>query len=509
MTKLFQTFLLLVMLFVAAGNSYGQVTYTTSGLCAPNQADYFTTPLCWLKSGPECPPPAPASPNVPPVFGSLACPVNIVINHPVDIGTFFNLGTRVNLTVNVGGEFNISGNLFLLGQAVSRVVIDGGQLNVNGSVLLNAGSMANKTTLRIQTLNQGVANVGVALNLNNDTFVEIFGDDSGEVNAGSIELGQRTRLDILAGGRLTSLGNTRYNGNNAQINVTGFFQTSQLEITGGSTVQLNTLGNAKVIIENDLVMGGSTQISFGGDSEIDIGGNIQNNGGATITATENAKVFYCGGISNPPNAVPSSSFIADCRILPVDYVYIESAYSKESNAALLSWATSKEWENSRFEIEGSVNGIGEFVKIGEVQGMGWKDSITEYEYKDRNLPLIGGNVYYRLKQVDLNGEYSLSKVMSVKINGVQFTQGVWRAYPNPTDGSQFRISLLDPAQYNQEKITFRIIHPTSISNEILVDSENEMNEALSKMVGEIPKGIFVVELRWGQKIEHIKVLKKR
>jgi hypothetical protein len=493
------------MLFVAAGNSYGQVTYTTTGNCLPGQFNYFGDASCWTKSPDNC---NPLSPATPPVTGIPPCPVTVVLNHDVNLATY-NFITNYTLIVNKDVKLTITNDITQTARAVSSLIIDGGQVNVDGSVVLASGNTTNKTTLRIQTINQGVLNLGPELDLRNDTFVEISGDGSGNVNVESIELGQRSRLDILAGGSLTSFGNTRYNGGNAIINVTGFFRTSQLEVAGGSGIQFNTFGDANVIVDNDLVIAGNSSITFGGNSEIDVGGNIDIKNGSTFTVGGTSEVFVCGSVTGNPNISGSGQINPTCRILPVDYVYIESAYSKESNAALLTWATSKEWENSRFEIERSVGGISDFVKVGEVQGMGWKDSITKYEYTDRNLPLIGGNIYYRLKQVDINGEYSLSKVMSVKIDGVQFTEGVWRAYPNPTDGSQFRISLLDPAQYNQGKITFRIIHPTSISKEVTVQTENEMNEALAEMVGNIPKGIFVVELRWGQKIEHIKVLRKR
>ena len=195
------------------------------------------------------------------------------------------------------------------------------------------------------------------------------------------------------------------------------------------------------------------------------------------------------------------------KVLPVDFVSFFAKHITENNSVELNWATAKEWGNSHFDIERSVDGINDFKKVGEVQGMGWKDTVSEYQYTDLSLPLTGGNIYYRLKQVDFNGNFSISKVISVKVNGVQFTHGVWRAYPNPIKGEQLRISLLDGSQYNMEKIKFRIIHPTSVSREIIVNSENEMNEILSQMVGGIPKGVFIIELSWGQKIEHIKVMK--
>lgn len=594
MTKLFQTCILLVMLTLAAGNSYGQVIYTTNGTCDPNLVGYFNTQSCWIKTGNNC-----SAALVPPVTGTVLCPVTVVINHPINLTTFnfganvtvivnsggvwnisgnitqtqrivsklvidggqvnvggsvvlssgistakttlrietrnsgilnvnnafttgnnslveisgdqsgslntgtFNLGNLTNLNLNSGGIVNVSGNFNQVAQSVSNIVIDGGELNINGSVLLAAGSTSVSTTLRIDTKNLGLFNIGNSLNLGNNSFVEIKGDDSGSINTGFIDLGQRSRLDILAGGRLISSGNTRYNGNNARMDVYGYFKTLALDIIGGTGLQFNSLGSANVVVETDVTVGGTSAISFGGDSVVEIGGDFKISGNPTVVFGPDADVFVCG--TPDPDIIDE---VVGC-LLPVDYVYIESVYSKVSNTNLLTWATAKEWENSGFEIERSIGTATEFEKIGEVSGMGWKESITEYKFVDALLPLTGGNIYYRLKQIDFDGSFELSKVVSIRVPGVQFTQGVWRAYPNPTDGSQFRISLLDPEQYNQEKITFRIIHPTSVSREVMVNSEIEMNEALARMIGNIPKGVFVVELRWGQKIEHIKVLRKR
>lgn len=199
---------------------------------------------------------------------------------------------------------------------------------------------------------------------------------------------------------------------------------------------------------------------------------------------------------------------ANSKILPVEYISLEAEFDAEERMAELTWTTSMERENSHFEIQRSTDGLKSWEVIGNVDGMGWSDAPVDYRFEDVNPIIAGGTVYYRLNQVDFNGTSSISKVLSVKVPGVQFTEGVWRAYPNPTNGDQLRVNLLDKSQYNQEPITFRIIHPTSISGELSVNSENEMNEAISQVVGRIPKGVFVIEVKWGQKIEHIKVLKK-
>ncbi|MFN3802838.1 hypothetical protein [Belliella pelovolcani] len=201
-------------------------------------------------------------------------------------------------------------------------------------------------------------------------------------------------------------------------------------------------------------------------------------------------------------------FDVGARILPVELLNPNARFESSNKTSFLSWATAKENANSHFEIERSDKGIDDFRKIGEVDGMGWKDTVTEYQFIDEKLPLSGGNLFYRIKQVDFDGKYTYSKVLSVRAEGVQATTGAWRAFPNPTLGDQLRISLLDRTQYDEEPITFRIVHPTLVTQAITVNSENEMNDQLATIIPRAPKGVLVVEIQWGQKVEHIKVLKK-
>ena len=174
----------------------------------------------------------------------------------------------------------------------------------------------------------------------------------------------------------------------------------------------------------------------------------------------------------------------------------------------MKWFTAKENANSHFEIERSDKGINDFKKVGEINGMGWKDTVTEYQFIDDNLPLSGGNILYRIKQLDFDGNATFSKVLSVQTPKEQSSQNVWRAFPNPTLNDQLKISLLDKGQYDQEEIIFRVIHPNLITQSLSANSEDEMNEQLSQIIPKAPKGILVLEIQWGQRIEQIKVLKK-
>ncbi|WP_373520291.1 glycine-rich domain-containing protein [Aquiflexum sp.] len=196
------------------------------------------------------------------------------------------------------------------------------------------------------------------------------------------------------------------------------------------------------------------------------------------------------------------------RILPVEFLNFEIKFLDQIFSSVISWYTAKEWENSHFEIERSELNIKNFEKIGQVKGMGWTETITSYSFEDKNLPLSGGLVYYRLKQIDFSGKFEYSSVVSVNLPKIHVTQGVWRAYPNPTVNDQLRVSLLDRNGYNDEALTFRLIQANSVSESMTVSTEEEMNEILAGWVPRMSRGLFVVEIRWGQKVEHIKVLRK-
>ncbi len=68
-----------------------------------------------------------------------------------------------------------------------------------------------------------------------------------------------------------------------------------------------------------------------------------------------------------------------------------------------------------FEIERSVNDNNNFVTVGFVDGKGSSTEINYYSFLD-NPQVSGANqIYYRLKQVDFDGTFSYSDVISVNL----------------------------------------------------------------------------------------------
>ncbi|MCE6991755.1 T9SS type A sorting domain-containing protein [Dyadobacter sp. CY323] len=102
-----------------------------------------------------------------------------------------------------------------------------------------------------------------------------------------------------------------------------------------------------------------------------------------------------------------------------------TARSLPDQTALLKWFTYTEINNSHFDVERSKNGL-QFEKIGEVEGNGTTSETMYYQFTDSN-PLPGMN-YYRLKQVDLDGTESPSRIVYVLFSD---TDKETVLFPNP------------------------------------------------------------------------------
>ena len=185
---------------------------------------------------------------------------------------------------------------------------------------------------------------------------------------------------------------------------------------------------------------------------------------------------------------------------------VKVASSTEGKNTLL-WATAKEWENSHFEIERSTNGIDGFEKIGEITGMGWSSSVTAYSYDDRKINSLSGNIYYRIKQVDFNGNSDYSQVVVVKLAGNPQTTSQWKAYPNPSTGSDSRISVTNFGLSSAEYVHMRMISSSFQSEPVRARYGDDLDIEISEAVKKAPRGIVIIELVWDEKVSHLKIMK--
>ncbi|MET4106732.1 LamG-like jellyroll fold domain-containing protein [Hymenobacter sp. UYP22] len=158
---------------------------------------------------------------------------------------------------------------------------------------------------------------------------------------------------------------------------------------------------------------------------------------APISAT--AANAAASTVTFPVNSF-SQTFIGTYGSSPLPVELVRFTAERKANTALLQWATAQELNNDYFEVESSVNGR-TFGAVGRVTGHGTSNQAHEYQLTDANLSRYGSPVvYYRLRQVDTNGNVSLSAVRTVQVPGVASALTAV-VFPNPaTDQLTIRLS---------------------------------------------------------------------
>lgn len=98
--------------------------------------------------------------------------------------------------------------------------------------------------------------------------------------------------------------------------------------------------------------------------------------------------------------------------LPVTWLSF-TARKTADDKVQLTWQTAAEVKNDHFEIERSSDGV-QFKSIGTVPGRKNSNTIQTYTYTDNSVQ--PGTNWYRIKQVDVDGLFSYSVVVSVQLS---------------------------------------------------------------------------------------------
>jgi hypothetical protein len=206
-------------------------------------------------------------------------------------------------------------------------------------------------------------------------------------------------------------------------------------------------------------------------------------GAGSISATFNYGTTDAAGKVDP---APAPYIIKWLGTLPVKMLYFTAEKSGETQS-LLKWATASEIDNDHFEIERSAD-AGTWEKIGQVKGAGNTEIETDYSMTDAE-PLKGIN-YYRLKQVDVDGNFTYSEIAQVLFDASSTSAenpSTLSVYPNPLNqASKLNIALTSETEN---------INEISIVNEIgqLVYSTTLPQIQNYQILGlNLPAGVYIV-----------------
>ncbi|MBK8660286.1 MAG: Omp28-related outer membrane protein [Ignavibacteriales bacterium] len=189
------------------------------------------------------------------------------------------------------------------------------------------------------------------------------------------------------------------------------------------------------------------------------------------------------------------------NILPVELASFEALQQK--NGILVSWSTATELNNFGFEIEKSYDGV-VFTTEAFVNGKGTSTDLTHYShFMELNK---NGAVSVRLKQIDLDGSVSYSRVETVEFGLLPTTVMLFDNYPNPFNPSTTISYSLPEAT----EITLSVYNTLGELVKVLDSGfKPEGNHKMEFKASELPSGVYLLTLNSpiGNSVKKINLLK--
>lgn len=180
--------------------------------------------------------------------------------------------------------------------------------------------------------------------------------------------------------------------------------------------------------------------------------------------------------------------------LPVELSFFKGFYL--NGKIILNWRTETELNNYGFEVQRSVirgqKSEVRWEKIGFVNGNGNSNSKKEYSFEDKIS--TAGKYFYRLKQIDFDGNFKYSGVIEVNIPApADFTLN--QNYPNPFNPAT-TISFNLPKQQYVTLEVFNILGQKIVTllNEIRPAGTHTVNFDASSAGGGLNSGFYVYKL---------------
>lgn len=180
--------------------------------------------------------------------------------------------------------------------------------------------------------------------------------------------------------------------------------------------------------------------------------------------------------------------------LPVELTYFNA--NQQQSSTLLTWQTASELNNSHFAIERGTDGAA-YREIGEVRGNGTSLTLNNYRFVDER-PAPGIN-YYRLRQVDFDGQFEYSRVVSVNFGE---REGEVQLYPTLAS----------------DEVILVFSNPTVSNGTILLYSQNgrlvktvDFEEETTEVrmdVSTLPSGNYYVRVHSGRLLETLRFVKR-
>ena len=173
-----------------------------------------------------------------------------------------------------------------------------------------------------------------------------------------------------------------------------------------------------------------------------------------------------------------------CSSIIVPLTFNTFDYENIDNTVLLKWQTSNEINTLFFYVEESIDG-NNFYQIGTLNAKGFP--INDYSFKVNSFKQE--KLYYRVKQVDNDGKFSLSavKLISIKNNDIKIDFKV----QNPANKNNFTLKIYAAKSENAAIYIEDVLGRKLMVNKIFI---NQGISNLSLNINSLPGGTYTAVL---------------
>ncbi|MFT7614575.1 MAG: hypothetical protein ACI9J3_003557 [Parvicellaceae bacterium] len=218
---------------------------------------------------------------------------------------------------------------------------------------------------------------------------------------------------------------------------------------------------------------------------------LWSDGSTTEDITDLCPDTYSVTVSDVLECTSTSSVVVGGSVeccngpLPVELISISSFLKDKS--VVLKWETESETDNLGFDVLRSKD-FTSWESLGFVEGQRTTLEKTTYEFEDR-IPLYGDN-YYRLKQLDFDGQFQYSEIMHQHVKFLDKEDIKVRVFPNPAT----KKTTVQLTNYNQDKVKISLSSLNGIKVWERVFNSGEMPEFWSHEF-ELKPNIYLVKIQ--------------
>lgn len=240
-------------------------------------------------------------------------------------------------------------------------------------------------------------------------------------------------------------------------------------------------------------------MSYSSDSDQTVLGQNINTVRAGMSIKDGASTVpmswtYNGNFSStdcPDNTFRGSqvgiNILSVSTVVPVELYHFE-VQTTEDGKNQLTWATASETNNEGFDIEKSIDGV-RFEKIGFVKGNGTTVEVKKYSFTDEKV--TANLTYYRLRQVDTDGSFEYSKIISAlrksdKFNAISIS-------PNPTSD----VLNIVVETKNEDDLELNLL---DVFGKVIKQQKTTVQQGLNNKsldIQDLPNGIYFLQLQQG------------